>query len=103
MILDQIASLLERCSLPKFPDIDWGVVTGGEGQYTYPAELRPSLHNILNYVDSAIGADTEWLSSLECSCLWHIGKTCGMRRAVGARVRMLEEAVALNLVKRKFA
>jgi hypothetical protein len=58
------------------------------------------LHDTLNKVDSAIGADTEWLSSLECQCLWHIGKACHARRAVGARVRMLEEIVALNELRK---
>lgn len=86
--LERINALFEYCTIIGNPR----VIYRGDG-----------LHEKLNVLDSAIGADTEWLSSLECSCLWHIGKTCGMRRAVGARVRMLEEAVALNLVKRKFA
>lgn len=64
---------------------------------------RGTLHDALNMLDSAIGADTEWLSSLECSCLWHIGKMCDNRRAVGARVKMLEEIVALNDLKKQFA
>lgn len=70
-----------------------------------PKTVKPgeSLHPILNALDSAIGADTEWLSSLECSCLWHIGKTCHNRRAVGARVRILEETVALNDLKQQFS
>lgn len=66
-------------------------------------DFKEGIHTILNHIDSAIGADTQWLSSLECKCLWHIGKTCHNRRAVGARVRMLEETLALRAVKKQFA
>lgn len=66
-------------------------------------DFKKDIHTILNYVDSAIGADTEWLSSLECRCLWHIGKVCSNRRAVGARVRMLEEILALSDLRQQFA
>jgi hypothetical protein len=66
-------------------------------------EEMPDLHGVLNRLDSAVGADTEWLSSKECGCLWHIGKTCHARRAVGARLRMLEEVAALNDLKKQFA
>lgn len=101
--VDRINTLLVHCDLPRLPDIDWGIITGGEGQSTYPQKVRPDLHIVLNKVDSAVGADTEWLSSRECGCLWHIGKSCSARRAVGARVRMLEEVVALNDLKKQFA
>jgi hypothetical protein len=87
MIVDRINELLVRVDLPRLR-----------------AETRQRyLHDTLNSIDSAIGADTEWLSSLECSCLWHIGKACKNRRAVGARVRMLEEIIALNDLKKQFA
>jgi hypothetical protein len=94
--VDRINVLRSRCNLPPLPDIDWNVITGGEGQRTYPKVLRPSLHDILNTIDSAIGATTEWLHDGDCSCAWHIGKCCYRRRAVGARVRMLEEILALR-------
>lgn len=81
----RINELLDRCLLPR--------------QNLY----QSGLHAVLNVIDSAVGADTEWLSSLECSCLWHIGKACHNRRAVGARVRMLEELVALKDLKEQFA
>jgi hypothetical protein len=85
--IDRINNLLVRADLPK-----------------HRANTRQLyLHDTLNMLDSAIGADTEWLSSLECQCLWHIGKSCDARRAVGARVRMLEEIVALNDLKAQFA
>lgn len=84
--INRINALFAYCKLGEIDD--------------YPDE---NAHEHLNRVDSAIGADTEWLSSSECGCLWHIGKTCGNRRAVGARVKMLEEVVALNDLKKKFS
>lgn len=82
--IDRINRLLDRHDLPR--------------RNLY----QTGLHGTLNAIDSAIGADTEWLSSLECKCLWHIGKTCGNRRAIGARVKMLEEIAALNDLKKQF-
>lgn len=87
MIIDRINELLVRADLPRLR------ANTSQG----------FLHDQLNIIDSAIGADTEWLSSLECSCLWHIGKACSNRRAVGARVRMLEETLALRDLKEQFA
>jgi hypothetical protein len=88
--VDRINALLDRLDLPRI------------GIPDFSARQAP-LHYHLNRIDSAIGADTEWLSSLECQCLWHIGKACHARRAVGARVRMLEEIVALNDLRSQFA
>lgn len=85
MILDRIDKLLAHC-----------------GETCRAREGYP-LHTVLNFIDSAVGADTEWLSSLECSCLWHVGKMCERRRAIGARVRMLEEIVALSEVKKVYS
>lgn len=86
MTVDRINALLIRCDLPRLR------ANTAQGY----------LHDTLNIIDSAVGADTEWLSSLECSCLWHSGKTCNNRRAVGARVKMLEETLALNDLRSKF-
>jgi hypothetical protein len=61
------------------------------------------LHSILNSIDSAIGADTEWVRKDSCRCSAHINGACGNRRAVGARVKMLEEITALNDLKQQFA
>jgi hypothetical protein len=92
VILARVDSLLEAVKLSPLPE-ERGFFSG----------KRVDLHEVLNKIDSAIGADTEWLSSLECKCLWHIGKCCHNRRAVGARVRMLEECLALDDLKRSFA
>lgn len=53
------------------------------------------LHPILNVIDSAIGARTEFDCKHQCRCRVHINGACGARRAVGARVRMLEEALGM--------
>lgn len=95
MTLDRIKAIAKRVGI-EMPDMP-PLMTWGKEWIS-----RPNLHDLLNKLDSAVGADTEWVSSLECSCLWHIGKTCKNRRAVGARVRMLEEFLALSDVKRQF-
>lgn len=87
MTVDRVNELLRYADLPR--------LRSGANQN--------GLHDTLNLLDSAIGADTEWLTSRECGCLWHIGKSCSARRAVGARVRMLEEIVALRELKEQFA
>jgi hypothetical protein len=81
MIVDRINALMDRLDIPRI-----GMVP--------LSALAPSLHRELSRVDSAIGADTEWLFDPPCSCKWHYEKVCSRRRAVGARVRMLEEMLA---------
>lgn len=99
--VDRINHLLDRCDLPRLPDC-MNIITGGEGSYTYPNIIRPPLHEVLNHLDSAIGADTEFLPGVKCECPGHINGACHHRRAVGARLRMIEEIMALNDLKQQF-
>lgn len=87
MIIDRINALLAHFSYPHpMLRANWGMFSG-----PYPKDARPDLHEVLNQLDSAIGADTEWLRKGRCACVVHFGNTCDNRRAVGARVKMLEE------------
>jgi hypothetical protein len=83
MIRDRIDDLLVRVSL----------MPGVKG-LGHLRDFEEDTHKILNHIDSAIGADTEWLFPPPCSCHWHFNTVCQRRRAVGARVRMLEELLA---------
>jgi hypothetical protein len=85
--IDRIERLLSYADLPPLPNIDWSIVEWSARNQ----RKRPSLHSILNSIDSAIGADTELARGGSCRCSAHINGACGNRRAIGARIRMLEE------------
>jgi hypothetical protein len=82
--VNRIAKLLAYTGLPELQK-DQLITTG--------AESTPG-HAILDQLDTLLGVDTRTLGALECNCLWHIGKVCSSVRQLGARVILLEEAVA---------
>lgn len=73
--IDRINKLMVFCDLP--------VISPKRG-----------LHDAINSLDDSLGVNTEFPTSLQCSCLYHIGKACHARRTVGARLALLESKAA---------
>jgi hypothetical protein len=90
--IDRIERLLVYCGLPPL-----------ETFQLQRRELKgpPPSHAVLNTIDLYMNVDTEMLPSKECRCLWHIGKTCHARRAVGARLALLEEVMARDEIAKQ--
>lgn len=63
-----------------------------------PAE---TVTDTLDMIDTVMNVDTATIPSLECTCLWHIGKACSARRQVGARLALLEECMAREEAEEK--
>jgi hypothetical protein len=79
MIADRIDVLLDRSGFPELSI----------------AKKAGSLHDLLDAIDGAVGVDTKWKDGLRgCECVTHINKSCDSRRAVGARVALLEARLA---------
>jgi hypothetical protein len=87
MIIDRVARLLAYCHLPALRP----------GQLFFTSPKATPTHEILDSLDSVLCVDTRHLTTSECNCLWHIGRTCSAVRQVGARVALLEEAVARDI------
>jgi hypothetical protein len=90
--IDRIARLLNYCGLPPLEKLQ-----------LQRQELNgpPPAHAVLNDIDLHLNVDTEMLPSSECRCLWHIGKTCHARRPIGARLALLEEAMARDEITKQ--
>jgi hypothetical protein len=99
--IDRIERLLVYCGLPpleKYQLQRTGKLRANNSFVTFDP---PPGHAILNTIDLHLNVDTEMLPSRECECLWHIGKTCHARRAVGARLALLEEAMARDEITKQ--